>query len=700
MFKKSGPTRGKNGQFKSTSFAQRHTFGRRFNRTQMLIWALLFAIGGYIVFRSFASTLPPGTVNGKDYLGINTDGNIVFQDNTTINSRLDKIAYAGSKWVRIDFKWSSIMSGGPTSYNWTPYDNFVSLANQHNLKILGTIDYTPAWARPSSCTSMYCPPANNQDYANFAAVAAHRYAPMGVHAWEIWNEPNQGDQFWLPRANAVAYTDMLKRSYPAIKNQDPGATVVLGGLAPCGAYGAWCNNRENPVSFLQEVYNDGGTGYFDAIGWHPYTSSTHPIDYAADWSAWYEMYGSVKSTYPNVRNLMSAHGDTNKKIWMTEFGFYTDATNDGSNRNTTPAQQATLLSQAYTLIKGYNWAGPLFWFKDVDGSQYNDTYGLYDINDAAKPSLSAYMQTAASFTDPDTTPPTISWAQPTAGTSSINMSGSYTFSVQANDNAGGSGIDHVDYYLNNNYLGRASLGLGYVYTWDTIAGQVANGQYTIKARACDKANPANCTDSAPVTVNVNNQVAPPPSAGSATILVPSDLTKTYSGTDVVIATYISSPNGVASVEYYANGSFIGNAAQYLGWDLHWNSTTFPDGPVKLVARGFDKLGNVFESAPITLNVANNGAKPAVWWAAPSQNQATMKAPTTLSVVAQSQYGISKVEYYDAGRNNALIGTTGKFTLGYALGIPQYGPGTYSFYAKAYDNNGQTNTTPVISVKIQ
>ena len=76
-------------------------------------------------------------------------------------------------------------------------------------------------------SDVLCAPADPGPFAQFAGAAAARYAPLGVHDWEIWNEPNGA--FWLPAPNPAAYVAWL-RVMPAIKAADPEATVISGGL--------------------------------------------------------------------------------------------------------------------------------------------------------------------------------------------------------------------------------------------------------------------------------------------------------------------------------------------------------------------------------------------------------------------------------------------------------------------------------------
>src|SRR6202043_251802 len=107
-------------------------------------------------------------------------------------------------------------------------------ARSRNLTLLPILAYTPPWARPPGCATPKWAPADPNAFATFAAAAASRYAPMGIHTWEIWNEPNIVG-FWQPTPNVTQYVNLLKATSKAIKAVDPQSFIVSGGLAPTGA---------------------------------------------------------------------------------------------------------------------------------------------------------------------------------------------------------------------------------------------------------------------------------------------------------------------------------------------------------------------------------------------------------------------------------------------------------------------------------
>jgi hypothetical protein len=292
----------------------------------------------------------------------------------------------GAKWIRIDINWAQVQEQGPTSYYWAQIDAAVGQAEADGMSVLGTIVYTPSWARPAGTTATNAPAPST--YATFAAAAAAHYSALGVHAFEIWNEPNITGA-WTPVPNPAAYTAVLKAAYVAIKGVDPTATVVTGGLAPSATDGT----DYTPVDFLAGIYANSGQGYFDAVGNHPYDWPAYPGD-TDTWSAWYQMYGTSTS----LRSLMVAHGDSAKLIWGTEYGA---PTNGPAGSFVTQAVQAAMITRAFQLWSTYSWAGPLFVYDSRDQGTSTSTrenfFGLFNYDFSPKPSAAAYEAAVATL---------------------------------------------------------------------------------------------------------------------------------------------------------------------------------------------------------------------------------------------------------------------------------------------------------------
>jgi hypothetical protein len=95
----------------------------------------------------------------------------------------------------------------------------------------------------------------------------------------------------------------------------------------------------------------------------------------------------MAQTSTSLRSLMVAHGDSAKKIWITEFGAPT-----GSG-GVSEAQQSDEISQAIAFAKQTSWIGSFYVYSWEDGS--TDTFGLLGPDGTQKP---AYGSMVAALT--------------------------------------------------------------------------------------------------------------------------------------------------------------------------------------------------------------------------------------------------------------------------------------------------------------
>jgi len=320
------------------------------------------------------------TTSAGPAAGIALGGAIQNESPAELARDFDAVGSSGARWIRMDVNWDIVQRGGPSSYNWGPFDRMVDAANTRGLHVLATILYTPPWARPAG-RAANTPPVSLAAYASFAGAAAARYSARGVHAYEIWNEPNNAS-FWAPRADAARYAGLLKAASASIRRADANATIVTGGMSPATDAGG----NVAPVTFLKQLYANGAGKSFDAVGHHPYCWPAMPGDPQA-WSAWYQMNGTPTS----LRSVMAANGDAGKQIWATEFGA---PTSGPSGSFVAEGLQAQMVTRAYKLFGSYSWAGPLFWYAARDLGTSRDTrenfFGLLRNDFSPKPSYTAF----------------------------------------------------------------------------------------------------------------------------------------------------------------------------------------------------------------------------------------------------------------------------------------------------------------------
>jgi hypothetical protein len=300
---------------------------------------------------------------------------------------LDAVKRAGAGWIRIGIYWSVVQRRGPTSYDWAPFDRVVQAARRRGIEILGTILFAPAWARAPGAPRA-APPADAAAFGAFTGRVARHFGPLGVHAYEIWNEPNIAG-FWAGGPDPARYTQLLRASYRAIKRADRSATVVSAGLSPYATYGAADAQAMNPLTFLQRMYASGARGSMDAVGWHPYNFPWGLRFYT--WSAWSQM----NATSPSARSVMRANGDGKKKIWVTEWGAPTGT----SSQSISEAAQAELVGAGLRKLKSWSWAGPSFLYnfrdKGTNLSDREQNFGLVRYDWSPKPAYAAFRNVAS-----------------------------------------------------------------------------------------------------------------------------------------------------------------------------------------------------------------------------------------------------------------------------------------------------------------
>lgn len=317
------------------------------------------------------------TVSIGHAVGIAGGGGLSKIGASELNWELDQMVSLGVKWVRFDIEWGNVQYDSSSSFMWDSYDALVNALVAHHLHGLGVITFTPQWARVPGCTGgVECPPQDPAQFATFAEEVAARYKNDSFHYWEIWNEPNNFN-FWATKTDCNAYTALLKATYPAIKLADPNAVVITGGLAP-----EVTNDVDvSPTDFLSCIYQSGGGGYFDAVGAHPYSFPQFPSQVTD--GAWAQM----SKTSPSLRSIMVAHGDTKKKIWITEFGVPTNGPDP--DWYITEAEQAQMVTDTFQLYKTYAWAGPFFWYTFRDSGTSTSTnenfFGLTRADGSLKP---------------------------------------------------------------------------------------------------------------------------------------------------------------------------------------------------------------------------------------------------------------------------------------------------------------------------
>jgi hypothetical protein len=345
---------------------------------------------------------PPPLTAGVLGFGVAYGDTLTWKNDKDLARALQDANDLGATWIRVDLSWNDIQPESSGDYLWGRFDRIAEGARAHRLNVLATIAYTPAWARQSACMDTpSCAPADPAAFAAFAAKAAARYAPVGVHTWEVWNEPNYG--FWTPRADPAGYERLLADTSAALRKADSRAFVVLGGLAAVPTDSV--KGALSPYDFLSAVFKLGGGRAVDAVGYHPYNGANLPSAYGDGQTP----FDKITGTKDSVAAALAKYGSADTPIWITETGVSTNAPGpaaDGTSyqpaaSHVTEAYQAQIAANTVTTLAANPHVATMFWYSDQDSAQAQDYtdlgafFGLRRYDGTARPAFGA-LKTAIS----------------------------------------------------------------------------------------------------------------------------------------------------------------------------------------------------------------------------------------------------------------------------------------------------------------
>ncbi len=275
---------------------------------------------------------------------------------TELGPQLAAMQAHGVTTVRSDAAWGQIEPTPPGLlghlYQWATTDAWVAALAAHHLTWEPVVDYSVWWAK--TCPG-FCAPSSNSTYATFAQAVAARYGAGGsfwaqnpqlpyepAQIFEIWNEENVST-YSIP---AAQYGPLYSAARTAIHAVDPGAAVIIGGLADDGQ--SFNASQDYPKWFINQLFtaDPGLVGQVDGFGLHPYGAS------ASDVEQW----------VVDFRKALLPWNEGSAPIYVTEFGWQTGITTAENWRAQQMTSVALTLSNSncgIALIAPYTWIVPL-----------------------------------------------------------------------------------------------------------------------------------------------------------------------------------------------------------------------------------------------------------------------------------------------------------------------------------------------------
>ncbi len=278
----------------------------------------------------------------------------------------DLVKQLGFGWVKQQVRWE-YAEPEPGNIQWQEMDGIVNTMNGNGINTMFSVVTSPPWARPN-LGGTGGPPEDFQLFANFLGAIAGRYCGS-LQAIEVWNEQNLRREWEGFPLEPSSYMELLKRSYNSIKGACPSVLVISGATTPAG----YSDVAFDDIDYLRGMYQNGLKQYSDGIGIHPSGFANPPTVTFDDWTSGnYDSLSHVNhrsfyflSTLRESRRVMEEFGDTNKRLWPTEFGWgSTPSPHAGYEYEARidEATQARWIVDAFNIMGGSGYvAVPMLW---------------------------------------------------------------------------------------------------------------------------------------------------------------------------------------------------------------------------------------------------------------------------------------------------------------------------------------------------
>ena len=275
------------------------------------------------------------------------DGSVDWQGVTT---DLDAMHQAGITWARmhIGLEMSDEL-----------IDHLIREAESRDVHFLALVADTDSVAKTES--------------TEWLASIAQKYKGR-INVWEIGNEENNS-QYWSleggREASVARYVDYLHKSYVAMKQANPDAVILMGGLM------GW-----HVEAFLPIFIKLGGGEFTDGFNIHPYAETPDAV--VARLSA-------IRSEIASDSSLRD------KPLWITEIGFFANAPSwKNAGRVPDETTKATYLSLTIERLRSAGISTPIFWynFHDPDPGVCGYSLVIFDSmgHEVALPAYRSYQR--------------------------------------------------------------------------------------------------------------------------------------------------------------------------------------------------------------------------------------------------------------------------------------------------------------------
>jgi hypothetical protein len=305
-----------------------------------------------------------GTTGTAEQLGIMLqNGNMLPASNRfgrrtpEVDRQYALLQQAGARWARDGIEWAQIETRRG-EWNWSAADTVVEAANRHRVGLVWLVGNTATWDSSNGEWNGVPRDLDNPGglFPQFVHRLVERYHDR-IHAWEIRNEPNL--DYMFAGHSAERYAVYLTQASHAIREVDPRATVVLGGLG---------GSIKQQVTFFDALMaalrRRGGELPFTVAAFHIYPAEADSAGFhgrraVTRYLAWCNEQITKVLTDANLRAM---------PVWITEFDFPAarERQPDDPDFNRGPDSQVRAVRELFTGVVSGRPGWKVFWASLLD----------------------------------------------------------------------------------------------------------------------------------------------------------------------------------------------------------------------------------------------------------------------------------------------------------------------------------------------
>ncbi len=268
--------------------------------------------------------------------------------------------FASQRLLASNVGWANLETS-PGVYNWKWLDDWVAQAQAHNITLIYTFNDVPQFysSKPGDSSCAYgrtgtgaCDPPDDLN-ADGTGTDAHfksfvtaivNHVGNKIQYWEIWNEPNQLNQWVASDPVNHPYDQLMRMEADArtiIKAANPAALILT--PPPVGSpHGA--------PNWMKGYLAAGGGTNADVIGFHSYVC--HRV------MGQYPIAEDVAPLVTSIKTLMTQYNQQGKPLWITESGWCRTNYDGFTNENLQTAFLARFL-----LLEASGGVAKAYWFQ-------------------------------------------------------------------------------------------------------------------------------------------------------------------------------------------------------------------------------------------------------------------------------------------------------------------------------------------------